>query len=36
MRRLGETSQRSGVDQGRLYERGKTREKKIVYKRRDM
>lgn len=36
MRRLGETSQRSGVDEGRLYERGKTREKRTMYKRRDM
>lgn len=36
MRRLGEKSQRGGVDEGRLYERGKTRGKLIMYKRRDM
>lgn len=36
MRRLRETSQRGGVEEGRLYERGKTREKRIMYKRRDM
>lgn len=36
MRRLGETSQRSGVAEFRLYERGETREKRTMYKRREM